>query len=145
MNSLQDIVDEIQGVVRDLENADGDVRIRKAPDNIPEDLAQYPFAVCFPREGYWTMTPSGMIQGMHTFWLEVHVARKDMPRDSRKVISLSKVIPEAIWSAYKDQSLTHLTVMSQISYTFGVLDWLGTETMGFRFMIEGVKTQEVFS
>lgn len=139
MNSLQDIIDEIQDVVADVSG------IRRAPDNPPEAMAVYPFATCFPREGYWTMTPSGMIQGVHTLWLEVHVARKDLPRDTETAIALSKSIPEAIWSAYRNQSFTHLKVMQRISYTFGVLDWLGTDTVGFRFMLEGIKTQEVFS
>ena len=135
--SLQTIIGEIQSEVREVSG------VRQAPDYPPEKLSVYPFAVCRAAEGNWRVGPPGVLHGIHSIILEVHVARKDMPRDIETVNALSKSIPQAILSAYVDSTkMTSIEVLQRISYSFGRLDWMSIETVGYRFMLEGIKTQE---
>jgi hypothetical protein len=141
MPTLNEVVADVQRIVRGVEG------IRKAPDSPPEKLGVYPYSVCYPRSGD-TNLEYGMIKGLHTIWLEIHIARKDMPRDTDRAMEYIKKVYSAIWEEYADSNSQFRDVLGgegaidNISYTFGVLNWLGIDTVGVRFFINGVKTQD---
>lgn len=125
---LQAAIAAIQAVMR------GMTGIRYAPDYPLDAINVYPYAVCFAGSGEWRQEPALWKKGLHTITLQVHWARKDLPRDVGKAMLFAESIPNAIM---KDPTLagTVDTVLDPISYTFGVLSWGGTENIGFEFKI----------
>ena len=111
--------------------------IRAAPQYPPEQLNVFPIAVCFPRSGRFEPRSSGWSQQFHDIVVQIHVARKDLARD----VAAFSGIPEAIAAALlADPTLGgNVSTFQKISYTFGELGWGGAQTIGFSFVIEGVK------
>lgn len=137
MATLQDAIVQIQALVSGISG------IRGAPDEPPDQISHYPFAVCFPESGvYEAGVPAGCMQGLHDIVVELHVARKDLPRDYRKAIAYAKSIPNAILNALGTVNLDTVSTVGFIRYEFGVLNWGETPTMGFRFVLESVKTTD---
>lgn len=139
MAALQVIIDQIQAEVRAVPG------IRAAPDEPPAQINQFPFAVCYAREGYFKVGPVGTLHGIHEIVLEVHVARQEMEHDFQQVMPFAESIPNAILAAYGDGRLTGLEVLQEIRYAFGPLGWGGVPTMGFLFRINGIKTQDAIT
>ena len=136
MSIIQDIVDQLQAEVRDVAG------IRAAPDEPPDSMNHFPFAVCHARSGHYHLGTTDQVNGIHEIWLEVHIARTQLDRDVQAVMDFGDTIPMAIWSAYEAGTLTALKTFQGISYEFGPMLWGGVPTLGFRFTIEGVKTQD---
>lgn len=136
MATLQDAIDEIQAEVRDVAG------MRAAPDEPPDSMNHFPFAVCYAHTGSYRIGPPDTMHGIHELYLEVHVARKDLERDIAAAMPFAKSVPDAIFSAYAAGSLTAVEVIQRIAYEFGPMTWGGVLTLGFRFTIEGVKTQD---
>ena len=140
MATLQAAITQIQAQVAAISG------IRKAPDEPPAQINQFPFAVCFSERGeYETGSPTGNMRGLHDIVIELHVARKDLPRDYRSAMQFAKSIPNAIFSANAARTLTAISTHGEITYEFGQLDWGDTPTLGFRFVIEDVKTQDALT
>ena len=85
--TLKDAVAEI---VVELQTIKG---IRRVPDEPPEDNKQFPFAVVYPLTGLYTQGPAPLMKGLHSVNIELHVARKDLPRDYATVMELIDTIP----------------------------------------------------
>lgn len=138
MATLQGAIDQIQAVVGAVSG------IKAAPDEPPDQINFFPFAVCYARTGRYSIGPPDTMHGIHVLWLEIHVARgaDRLDNDVAKAMAFAKSVPDAIFGAYKAGTLTALEVIQGISYEFGPLDWGGAPTLGFRFIIEGVKTQD---
>lgn len=136
MATLQDAIDQIQAVVGAVSG------IRKAPDEPPDQLNEFPFAVCMAASGSFRVGPPEIMQGVHTLVLEVHVARRDLTRDIQRLMPFAKSVPAAILAAYAAGTLTAVQVIGGIRYELGALGWGGFETLGLRFWIEDVKTQD---
>lgn len=134
---LQSAIDAIQDIMLTIS------AIREAPDEPPEAINVYPFAVCFAGSGEWHQEPAGMKKGLHTITLQVHWARKDLPRDIQKAMALVETIPNEIMD---DPTLatTVDTIIDPITYTFGALSWGGVDTIGFDFKIR-VKIQSAIT
>jgi hypothetical protein len=143
MATLQQAIDAIQA---DLGALDG---IRGAPDEAPESINVFPFVVCYPSSGEWRSDIPGAKIGLHTITVELHVARKDLPRDIQKAMAYSESIPNALLKAVAttagDRFAGTIATFDRITYTFGPLGWGGMETFGFRFQISGVKMQSDIS
>lgn len=136
MSIIQDIVDQLQTEVR------GVAGIRAAPNEPPDSLKAFPFAVCHARSGHYHYGTTDVVNGIHEIWLEVHVARVGLARDVKAVMDFGDTIPMAIFRAYDAGTLTALETFQGISYEFGPMKWGDVLTLGFRFTIEGVKTQD---
>ena len=136
MATLQEIIDEIQDQVGAISG------IRGAPDEPPDSIHAFPFAVAYVDGGEYHIGPPQVMTGLHTVIVELHVARKDLERDVARAMPYAKAIPNAIFSAHTDATFTAFQTLERITYEFGPLDWSGLQTIGFRFRLEGVKSQD---
>jgi hypothetical protein len=89
--------------------------------------------------GSYDYGPSGVMKGLHNIILELHVARKNLPKDVESAMQYSDSIPKAIMT-YPTLSGTVSTI-GRITYTFGGMQYGDQMTVGFRFTLEGVKLQ----
>ena len=143
MTTLQQAIDAIQD---DLGALTG---IRGAPDEPPEKITVFPFIVVYASSGEWRSDVPGNKIGLHVITIEIHVARKDLPRDVEKAMAYSESIPNAMLKAVAtvggDKFASTISTFSRITYTFGPMDWGDLKTLGFRFRLEGVKMQSAIS
>lgn len=138
MATLQDFIDQVQDAVGALSG------IRGAPDEPPESINVFPFAVAYARDGTYEQQ-KGMMKGLHNVVVELHVARKDLARDVQAAMGYAKSVPNAILDAQEDGNLAAASWLGRISYTFGPMAWAGQETIGFRFVIEDVRTEDAIT
>ena len=143
MATLQQAIDEIAA---DLGALTG---IRGAPDEAPEQISVFPFLVTYASSGEWESDVPGNKRGLHTITVELHVARKDLPRDIAGAMAYSDSIPNALLKAIAttagDRFNNTIQTFNRVTYTFGTLGWAGVDTIGFRFRIEGVKMQSAIT
>ena len=129
--AVAEIVDELQTISG----------IRRVPDAPPENNEQFPFAVVYPITGLYTQGPAQLMKGLHSVNIELHVARKDLPRDFSLVMDLIDEIPYELMKLLNDGGYSELDTIGVIEYTFGPLSWAGIETLGVTYTITGVKVQ----
>ncbi|MHC4334128.1 MAG: hypothetical protein ACYSUV_10315 [Planctomycetota bacterium] len=130
--AVAEIVDELQTISG----------IRRVPDAPPENNDQFPFAVVYPLTGTFQQEMTQFMKGLHNINIELHVARKDLPRDYALVMNLFDTIPYEIFKKQKDGDFSNLsTIGGPIEYTFGPLSWAGVETLGVTYTISGVKVE----
>ena len=135
-STLAEVCAAIQDVALGLPN------MRDAATFPKEKAASYPFAVSFPYMGTWDSMSGGWMQGLHTIATEIHVARKNLPRDVKAVIDFCETFANALLS---DPTLGgHVSTINTITYTFGPLSWGGQATLGYRFQI-AVKVHPEFA
>ena len=139
MATLQGAIDQIQGQIAAVSG------IRAAPSEPPDKLEFFPFAVCYARSGAYQIGPPEVMTGLHVIVIEVHVARRDLPRDVRAAMAYAKAIPDKVFSALKGNYLTAISTLGQIRYEFGPMVWGKQDTLGFRFFLEDVKTQDTIT
>ena len=77
--------------------------------------------------------------GLHNLVVELHVARKDLPRDIQKALVYSESIPNVILLKFKNGTFTAIEMLDTITYEFLAMAWAGVDTIGFRFTINQVK------
>ena len=130
-DAVNDIVDELQTISG----------IRHVPDEPPENNDQFPFAVVYPLTGLYTQGPAQLMKGLHNVNIELHVARKDLPRDYATVMDLIDTIPWELMKKLNDAGYSNLATLGPIEYTFGPLAWAGVETLGVTYTITGVKVE----
>ena len=138
MATLQQVIDQIQDAVGALSG------IRAAPDEPPESLNVYPFALAYSRDGFHEQRQGKMV-GTHNIVVELHVARKDLARDIATAMGYAKSVPDAIFAAQEDGSIAGASWLGRISYTFGPMAWAEQPTIGFRFVVEDVRTEDDIS
>jgi len=146
MATLQAAITQIQA----LSAAVSGVRPNAAPDEPPDQISHFPFVACFPESGsYEGGNPAGQMRGLHNIVVELHVARQDVQRGYREAMRFAKSLPNAWLAALGTASLNTISTFGTIRYQFGALDWgvgeNATQTMGFRFVIEDVKTQDTIT
>lgn len=126
----------IQQVITTVKAIEG---IKYAPEYPPEDIGPYfPFVTAYTTGGEWNTITAGFDQALFDIVLELHVAREgDLPHEVEKAMAYSDSVPEALLA---DQSLSDtVSHFERITYTFGVMNYGTTKTLGFRFVLEGVK------
>lgn len=79
--------------------------IKAAPDYVPENESPFPFIIAYEGPGIWKIGSPGCMQSMATIKIELHVARKDMPRDVAQAVFYSDKIPNAIFDGFNDDLL----------------------------------------
>ncbi|MHC4646876.1 MAG: hypothetical protein ACYTBJ_15365 [Planctomycetota bacterium] len=135
MSILKDAVAEI---VDELQTISG---IRRVPDDPPENNDQFPFAVVYPLTGLYTQGPAVLMKGLHSVNIELHVSRKDLPRDFKLIMDLIDEIPYELMKLLNDGGYTNLSTIGEIEYTFGPLSWAGVDTLGVTYTITDVKVE----
>lgn len=129
--ALTDVIANIQDTLGVLTG------IRGAPDAPPEQINVFPFIVVYPTGGEWIFGTAGEKKGLHDVVIELHVARKDLPRDVVTALGYAESIPNAIM---KDPTFGgYASTFGSIDYDFGPLGWGGMETIGFKFTIRRLK------
>ena len=131
--------DAIAEIIDELQTISG---IRYAPDALVESAHdQFPFAVVYPLTGAFVGGPATLMKGLHGINIELHVARKDVPRDFSTVMDLIDEIPWQLMKLRNDGKLTHMATFGAITYTFGSLAWAGVETLGVTYTINDTKIE----
>lgn len=118
--------------------------IRGAPEYPQENTSVFPFLVAYAGMGdFIAGEPAGMMKYLGSIIVDLHVARKDLPRDAEKAMGYHDTIPNAI---LKDTTIGGtistcgpVHVSGLIALKFGELD-----TLGIRFTVENVKIQAAF-
>lgn len=135
----------ITAIMADIQALTG---MRGAPDEAPESINDYPYCVAWVESGTWTTDIPGSKIGLINIRLELHIARKDLPRDIRKAMVWADVIPNALLKPVAtttgDRFDGTVGAMGEISFTFGELNYGTTnaeKTIGFSFLIRDVKIQ----
>lgn len=127
--TLEAAIDYIQKLMRDVEG------MREAPNKPPGKIGLYPFATCYPAQGVVSLgEPQGYAAGRHALALELHVARKNLPNDMELILPFV----ERVIAKFRDDPTlggTVTTVVGDLTYTFGPLNWFGQETLGWQFLV----------
>lgn len=131
-------VDEILDEIREISE------IRRVPEAPPENNDVFPFVVGYPSSGIYTGRPNVM-KGLHNVAIELHVARKDLPRDYNKVMEIIDEIPYQLQKLQVDSGFTTVATFGEIEYSFGVLEWAGIETLGVTYIINNVKVETIIT
>jgi hypothetical protein len=129
--TLQDAITQVQTIVSGVSG------IRAAPNYPPENINDFPFAVAFPGDGEFDIEMGNLSDGIHNIVVELHVARKDLPRDVATAGAYIDSISLALWS--KPTLSGRIRWFKKISYKFGPLGWGGADTLGIRFTIHGIE------
>ena len=117
--------------------------IQEAPDYPPENISVFPFAVAYPGDGEHIVgtlvNSTGERKFLGQIVVEVHVARADLPSAVQSSIGFGDSVPNAL---LKNPTLNGtVSTFQSITQTFGELDWDEVKTLGYRFIINGVKIQ----
>jgi hypothetical protein len=134
-DAVAEIIDELQTIPE----------IRRVPDNPPENNDQFPFCVVYPLTGLYTQGPAKLMKGLHSVNIELHVARKDLPRDFSQVMNVIDEIPYQMMKRLNDGKWSNLATFGEIEYTFGPLSWAGVDTLGVTYTITNVKVETAIS
>lgn len=124
-STLRDVIGQVQRL------AGGE--LRHAPIDPAEIINAYPASVAYARNGDFTIY-QGWLKELHTVNLEIHVARKDLSRDARKVFAYWRSIPNALFNDPTLAGLAH--TLNQVRYQFGALSYTpegDVGSVGFRF------------
>lgn len=101
-----------------------DSNIKQAPDKPVEAMAEFPFAVCYPRQMVDERQSSGWLVTQATVFLEFHCARGMLPDTHDQAIALYKAFKANIW---KDENIqlggAVETIGPSITTTYGWLGW----------------------
>ncbi len=138
MAIIQDAIEALQKTVSRVAG------IKQAPEYPPENINDFPFAICYARDGSWDWDSFGSVRCVANVVLEVHVARKDLPYDIERAMVFSDSVPEAILA---DDTLSNCgyELRDELTWTFGPMRWgAQTEnTVGFRWVIAVEKSTTV--
>ena len=117
--------------------------IRSAPALPPEKMTAgvFPFVVAYPDTGTVEVNTPGEMKFLHNIVIEIHVARKDLPRDVDTLYPYAESVPNKIFTDVTFGGA--IQTFGALSYTFGVLNWgdgdTAIQTIGFRWTMEDVK------
>lgn len=137
--TLQSAIQDVQATIAAISG------IRDAPNYPPEDSAVYPFVVAYAGPGeFRTGEPAGQMKYLGSIIVDLHIARKDLPRDVEKAMTYHESIPNEI---LEDTTLGgNISTCGPVSCSgIIVMAYGGQETLGLRFTIENVKIQTNFA
>lgn len=127
--------------------------LRDLPDGVPDALNDYPICIVYPSSGAWRLgSHSGdlgrpMRWGQHTIRVELHVARKDLWRDTERIMWFCDTLPDYLFSGFKRDTYggsvvtlgdTRQATSSAYPMRYQVLEmgWGGAQTLGWRWEID---------
>ncbi len=140
MPTIQDVVAQVQIYMATLPD------IRSAPANPPESVNAFPFVVTLPHAGNWESQSAAWKRGLHAIVIDVHVARKDAPRDYQKFVPFVELVPNLLFNKlFLDKWSGLIDTFRSIAYTTTTFDYAGTETVGLRFTVNDIKMQSAIT
>jgi len=113
--------------------------IRYAPDYPPEQIGDYfPAVTGFITEFDANTISSGFNQVLFNIMIQLHVAREgDLPSEVEKAMPYGdSVLAVLLADVTLNDTVSHV---AKITGSFGVLNYGETKTLGFTFVLEGVK------
>lgn len=122
--------------------------LRGAPNEPPEKITVFPFSLAYPFEGEAAVHSRGNRVDLHTIVVEIHTARKDLPRDVAAIVPYGQLVldlfldPANIGLPDAAGASTVSTIVMPIRYRFGPLGYENVRTLGYRFELD-VKIQGV--
>lgn len=146
MSTLQDAIAQVQTYMLAI-------GVRGAPATPPEQPNVFPFAICQPASGLWHGNDATGKTGLHTIWLDVHVARRDLSHDVLALWPFIETVPNKLIKEARD-SLWAGTISALLSssaepirYQSMTFQWDQAgmvKTIGLRFSVT-VKMQSAVS
>lgn len=135
MSTPQDVINRIQAIARALPG------VKEAPEYMPESINQFPFALSYYRAGN-TTAMAGWRKGLHTFFLEVHIARQVLPAALKTAMPYYDRVIDAL---VDDPTLgsTVSTIVWPVNHTFGWLSYGGADNAHIGWRFEVTVKQEV--
>ncbi len=135
-DAIQEIVDELKNL-RDLRNV---------PDAPPEGNDRFPFVVVYPASGEFQKMSYGFMTNLHNINIELHVERKDLPRDFKKVVDIYDQIPKQLELGLEESRFSAVSTWETISYIgTDPMEYAGVDTLGVIFTMENVKILDTVS
>jgi hypothetical protein len=137
-NELKNVITQVATYLAALSG------IRAAPTAPPENIqGNYPFVITRPDTGTFTTMSAAFKRGEHSIVIELHVARKDLPRDVATAMPFCDSIPNLLMSQlFDDKWGGTIDTFRDISYRFVSWNWEGgLTTIGFEFTVRGIKIQ----
>lgn len=135
-NAIQEIVNELKNL-RDL---------REVPDAPPESNDRFPFAVVYPAAGEFQKLSAGFMVNLHDINIELHVERKDLPRDFNRIVDIFDRIPNQLEEGLEAGRFSAITTWGTIIYIgTDPMSYAGVDTLGVIFTMEDVKLLDTVS
>jgi hypothetical protein len=111
----------------------------------PEKIGQFPFVVIYPGAGSWEYGPAGDRKALYSIVIELHVARKDLPKDAEAAMKYIESIPNAVMSTDDGDTLA-TTAFNGLEFSGLItLGYADQETLGYRWTMREVKLQTVIT
>ena len=133
------LVDAITEIQRLVATVDG---IRVTPTYPPDQMNQFPFAICYPDSAAITKEGAGAIRGLHTIALEIHIPNKDKARNIATLIPIGAAVYRLLFQDTNATLASTVDTIIAINYDFGPLGYESVDTIGWRFGID-IKLREV--
>jgi len=135
---LEDAVAALQFLIGQIDG------LRGAPTDPPEKITAFPFAVAFPTDGEWAFGDESYDTGLHTIVLQIHTARKDLPRDVAAIIPYGELVREKLRGGTNGINIllpdsagsATVDTIDGLRYTFGKLNYEGIPTIGWSFEVD---------
>lgn len=124
MSTLQQAIAAIQNIAAALSG------MRAAPAYAPDSINQFPFAVSYPAHG--SVGGTDFHQARYTIVTEIHVSRRDLPRDMATLMPYVELFTQAVLAS-PTLGLSATALAGTIEFDFAVMEWAGVPTIGFVF------------
>jgi len=115
--------------------------IRAAPPGVPDSSAVYPFFAAWIGPSTVYRESADTVRGLWSIIGQIHFDRKDLYRAEEHAKTFPRPIANALVSD-PDLNSTCDTFERVTISRFGPLAWGETPTVGFEFVIEGIKIRE---
>lgn len=115
--------------------------LRGSPTEPPEKITTFPFSITYPLLGEWEVRSRGNKVGLHTIAIEIHTARKDLPRDIQAVTPFGELVSAKL-QHYDNVRLPDqagnptCSAVLALRYVFGQLGYVTLSTIGYRFELD---------
>jgi hypothetical protein len=133
---MSNLIDVIGDVKRRIKALPGIEQIDLYP---PEKISSFPFVTIWPGPGQWVYGPAGDKQGLYSIIVELHVARKDLPKDAEAAMRYVETIPNALMSTDDGDTLATIAFSSIDFSGLILLGYDEEKTVGFRWIMQNVK------
>ena len=133
MATIEQVVTQVQTYMATLSG------IRSAPSSPPDSLGGLPMAVCIPQRGRWSVGSQSK-KGLHAIVIDIHISRKDAPRDYKAFVPYIESVPNLLFSELLNGKWDGLVeTIGDIEYATTTFDYAGMETVGLRFTVTDIK------
>lgn len=127
---LDAAIAEIQSLLKQIPG------LKSAPSQPTENASAYPFLIVFADSGTWEKESASQVKGIHTITVEIHVSRKDLPRDIERVLPFGELVKDKLFAdANATLGGTVDNIVDEVDYTFGPIGYGGVLTIGWQINI----------